>query len=123
MAWKLSNCRARITRLMQTVPASAISVRRFDQGYLQRRVNELNQRGRRLGLDEAPIANIPNNRAVLVDGVHVYVQLIDYHALLLDHGRETEASHRRLLQALHLHYAATDRVVEQFEVQRSYAGF
>ena len=72
MAWKLSNCRARITRLMQTVPASAISVRRFDQGYLQRRVNELNQRGRRLGLDEAPIANIPNNRAVLVDGVHVY---------------------------------------------------
>ncbi len=118
MAWKLSDSRARIMRLMQTVPASTIDVRRFDQGYLQRRVNELNQRGRRLGLDEAPIANIPNNRAVLVDGVHVYVQLIDYHALLLDHGRETEASHRRLLQALHLHYAATDRVVEQFEVQR-----
>ena len=118
MPWDIHRSRARIARLKSTVPASAIDVRRFDQGYLQRRIEELRQRGRRIGLGEAPIANVPNNRAVIVDGVHVYVQLIDYHALLLDEGRETEASHRRLLQALHLHYSATDQVVEQFEIQR-----
>lgn len=118
MAWDLGRSRGRIARLMQTVPTSAIDVRRFDQGYLRQRVADLQQRGRRLGLDEGPIAQIPSNRAVLVDGVHVYVQLIDYHDLLLDEGRETEASHRRVLQALHLHYSATDRVAEQFEAQR-----
>lgn len=118
MPWDIRRSRARIARLVSTVPASAIDVRRFDQSYLQRRVDDLRQRGRRIGLGEAPIAHIPNNRAVIVDGVHVYVQLIDYQALLLEGARETEASHKRLLQALHLHYSATDRVVEQFEVQR-----
>jgi class 3 adenylate cyclase len=118
MAWDQQRSRARITRLMTTVPSSTIDVRRFDQSYYQQRVNDLQARGRRLGLNEGPIANIPNNKAILVDGVHVYVELIDYHDLMQIQGRESEASHRRLLQALHLHYSATDRVVEQFEIQR-----
>ncbi|ACB81837.1 putative adenylate/guanylate cyclase [Methylorubrum populi BJ001] len=118
MAWDPIRSRNRIARFMTTVPQSAIDVRTFDQTYLLQRVRDAQARGKRLGFDESPIFAVPRNRAVLVDGVHVYVQLLDYHDRLQDQGRETEASHKRVLQFLHLHYSATDRVVEEFEAQR-----
>ena len=118
MAWDLTRSRSRIARFMTTVPQSAIDVRTFDQAYLAQRVRDVQARGKRLGFDEATIFAVPRNRAVLVDGVHVYAQLLDYHDQMQDQGRETEASHKRVLQFLHLHYSASDRIVEQFEAQR-----
>ena len=118
MAWDNSRSRARIANLMGTVPKAAVLVETFDQGYLDRRRIDLGRRGRRLGQDEAPIFSVPDRRAVLVDGVHVYVNLIDYHDAMLEEGRETEAAHRRVMQFLHLHYSAADRIVADYEAQR-----
>lgn len=103
---------------MMTVPQVSIDVRTFDQAYLTQRISEARARGKRLGLDEAPIFAVPRNRAILVDGVHVYAQLLDYHDQIQEQGRETEASHKRILQFLHLYYSTTDRVIEEFEAQR-----
>ena len=103
---------------MSTVPQSAVDVRTFDQAYLSQRTRDTQARGKRLGLDEAPIFALPRDRAIVVDGVHVYAQLLDYHDQIQEQGHETEASHKRVLQFLHLHYSATDRVVEEFEAQR-----
>lgn len=118
MAWDLTRSRDRIIRLMQSVPTAAVDVRRFDRAYFEDRLRSIQARGRRPWLDEAAIVSIPTRQAVLVDGVHVYVQLIDYHDRLQDGGCETEASHKRVLQFLHLHYSATDRIVEEFTAQR-----
>ncbi|KQT50584.1 guanylate cyclase [Methylobacterium sp. Leaf456] len=118
MAWDITRSRARITALMGTVPKAAVTVETFDQGYLDRRRLDLQLRGRRLGQDEAPIFSVPDRRAVLVDGVHIYVTLVDYHDAMLEQGRETEAGHRRLMQFLHLHYSAADRIVADYEAQR-----
>jgi len=118
MAWDYNRSRNRIAHFMTTVPQVSIDVRTFDQTYLTQRISEARARGKRLGLDEAPIFAVPRSRAILVDGVHVYAQLLDYHDQIQEQGRETEASHKRVLQFLHLHYSATDRVVEEFEAQR-----
>jgi hypothetical protein len=118
MAWDYNRSRNRIAHFMTTVPQASIDVRTFDQTYLTQRISEARARGKRLGLDEAPIFAVPRNRAILVDGVHVYAQLLDYHDQIQEQGRETEASHKRVLQFLHLHYSASDRVVEEFEAQR-----
>ncbi|KMO36534.1 guanylate cyclase [Methylobacterium variabile] len=118
MAWDLNRSRTRIARFMSTVPQSAVDVRTFDQAYLSQRTRDTQARGKRLGLDEAPIFALPRDRAIVVDGVHVYAQLLDYHDQIQEQGHETEASHKRVLQFLHLHYSATDRVVEEFEAQR-----
>jgi hypothetical protein len=48
----------------------------------------------------------------------VYVQLLDFGSAMLEQQRETEASHRRALTMLHLHYAACDSVAEEFDAQR-----
>lgn len=79
MAWDPIRSRNRIAHFMTTVPQASIDVRTFDLAYLTQRINEARTRGKRLGLDEAPIFAVPRNRAVLVDGVHVYAQLLDYH--------------------------------------------
>jgi len=118
MAWDVNRSRSRILQLTQSVPTGAVSVRTFDQGFLQHRQVVAQGLGKRLFLDEAPILNIPVNQAILVDGVHVYVQLLGYHDVLQDQGRETETSHARVLQFLHLHYSAADRIVAAFEGQR-----
>lgn len=118
MAWDVSRSRARIAKLMGTVPKAAVIVESFDQGYLDRRRVDLRARGKHLGQDEAPIFSVPDSKAVLVDGVHVYVNLIDYHDAMLEEGRETEAASRRLMQFLHLHYSAADRIVADYEAQR-----
>lgn len=118
MAWDHARSRARIANLMGNVPRAAVLVENFDQGYLDRRRIDMQLRGRQLGRDEAPIFSVPDRRAVLVDGVHVYVNLIDYHDAMLEEGRETEAAHRRVMQFLHLHYSAADRIVAEYEAQR-----
>jgi class 3 adenylate cyclase len=64
------------------------------------------------------LISIPRNKAVVVDGVHVYARLSNYDDYRLESGSETEASHKRALASLHLLYAAMDRVVQDFGAQR-----
>jgi class 3 adenylate cyclase len=73
---------------------------------------------RAAGDRSSPLVNVPPDRAVLVDGVHVYVDLLDYSSVLTDITRETEARHRRALEFLHTHYAASDGVIFEYDAQR-----
>lgn len=118
MTWNHARSRERIEKLKGTVPASLIDVQMFDEGFLRAKRIRMADKGLRSGVGGDPIFSVSSNEAVVTDAVHVYVQLIDYHEVVQGVGRETEAGHRRLLQFMHLHYTATDSVVEQFEAQR-----
>ncbi|MGO8049223.1 adenylate/guanylate cyclase domain-containing protein [Rhizobium leguminosarum] len=70
------------------------------------------------GKSEPLIFDVPPDAAILVEGVHVYIQMLDFGDAMIERERETEASHRRVLSMLHLNYAACDQVAEEFEAQR-----
>lgn len=116
MAWNRSRAEKRIEEFLDSVPHSAVSVDTFENRY-QREVLSRATKGESIG-NYSPIVNIPPSQAVLVDGVHVYVQLIDYHPVLTDAQREREERYMRALKFLHTHYSATDQVVVEYQVQR-----
>jgi class 3 adenylate cyclase len=118
MSWSHERSRERITKLMGTVPAYRIDVKTFDGGFLRDAHARMEMAGMRPGSAGAPIFSVSPNEAVVTDAVHVYVQLIDYGDAVQGGDRETEAGHRRLLQFLHLHYSASDSVVDEFGAQR-----
>ncbi|WP_020179952.1 adenylate/guanylate cyclase domain-containing protein [Methylopila sp. M107] len=118
MAWSQERSQGRIDRFLQTVPKNQVSVRILDEGFITERRSVINERARSGGPREQFISNLSRNAAVLVDGAHVYAQLLDFGAAMMEQDRETEASHRRVLGMLHLHYAACDSVADEFEAQR-----
>ncbi|MBB3394498.1 hypothetical protein [Rhizobium sp. BK060] len=65
------------------------------------------------GKSEPLIFDVPQDTAILVEGVHVYIQMLDFGNAMIERERETEASHRRVLSMLHLNYAACDQVAEE----------
>jgi len=118
--WDRQRSSDRIRSLMDTAPRGSMSVREFDDEMLERRRRQINL-NRALGYQDASqerIFEVQPGEAIIVDGVHVYVQLIDYAQQMLDISNETEPGHLRLLQALHVHYTACDSVAEEFEAQR-----
>lgn len=118
MSWSQERSQARIKKFLQTVPESQVSVKSLNEEFIVSRRSIINDRVR-LGMQrEQIISDLSRNAAVLVDGAHVYVQLLDFGAAMLDQQRETEAGHRRVLSMLHLHYAACDSIAEEFEAQR-----
>ncbi len=118
MSWSQVRSQERIDRFLQTVPANQVTVRNFDNEFVLNRRAVINERVRAGSQREQIISDLSRNAAILVDGVHVYVQLLDFGAAMLDQLRETEAGHRRVLGMLHLHYAACDSIAEEFEAQR-----
>jgi len=118
MAWSEARSQQRINRFLQTVPQGSVTVRTLDDRFVNdRRVEMAARSGSGPGREQI-IADISRNAAILVDGVHVYVHLLDFADAMLEQQRETEASHERVLGMLHLHYAACDSVAEEFEAQR-----
>lgn len=116
MAWSRQDSLARIRRFQESVPQGRINVKAFGATEIATRrlqVKALRDAGR----DEPVIFTVKPSEAVIVDGVHVYVQLIDFHQMMMN-GAETEESHVRALKMLHLHYSGCDRVIEEFEAQR-----
>lgn len=116
MAWNRTRAEKRIEEFLGTVPQSAVSVETFERRF-EREVVMRAAKGQPVG-NYNPIVHIPPSQAVLVDGVHVYVQLIDYHSVLTDAHREREERYMRALKFLHTHYSATDQVVVEYQVQR-----
>lgn len=117
MAWSLARSRQRIADFSRSVPAVGIAVREFDDAYLNRRraiIETAMAEGRR----EQLIFNVGRSEAITVDGVHIYVQLMDFADAMIEQSRETETSHVRALAMLHLHYSGCDRMAEQFDIQR-----
>lgn len=116
MSWTESHSRARIARLLSTVPETGIRVEEFATSYRQRVQYEAKLKG--TFASTATITALPYNAVVVTDGVHVYANLLDFDTYLEDVGRETEAGCGRLLEFLHLHYSGIDRLVEAFAAQR-----
>lgn len=118
MAWTEARSRERIENLLRSVPNTQVNVSVFDNAFLSKRREEIQNRRAAGGRSEELIFNVGPRSAVVVDGAHVYVQLLDFADAMLDQQRETPESHRRVLTMLHLHYAACDSIAERFEAQR-----
>jgi class 3 adenylate cyclase len=118
MSWSRKKSEERIRKFMQGVPETSVAVRNFSQIESQRRRDLANLRASGMAADEDLIFHVKPSEAVLVNGAHVYVQLIDFDDAMMEQGRETEASHKRALTMLHLHYGICDRVAAEFEAQR-----
>lgn len=116
MAWDEGRARTRIRRFMESVPENEIVVEDFRSFLNETRMTKGVQAS--IGVTEASLVDIPRNRAVTTNGVHVYANLIDFNSVLVDAGRETEASHRRALEFLHAHYSACDTLIDEFDMQR-----
>ena len=118
MSWTRTKSAARIQQFAQTVPVTGITVSQFDAAMLARRRQIVTATKASTGRTEDLVFQVKPTEAVLVDGVHVYVQLLDYHDKMLDRERETEAAHARVLGMLHLHYGACDSIAQRYEAQR-----
>ena len=117
MVWVEDRARKRIRDFMRTVPQGDIVVEDFAQYLAESRVIKASTGVQ----DSAPddlLVRIPRNRAVMTNGAHVYANLMDFNEVLVDAGRETEASHRRAFEFLHAHYSACDELIVEFELQR-----
>ncbi len=118
MSWTRQKSSARIQRFMQSVPSGAVSVKTFDAAALAVRQRSVTATKAATGRTEDLIFQVKPSEAILVDGVHIYAQLLDYQDKMLERERETEAAHGRVLGMLHLHYGACDALAERFEAQR-----
>lgn len=114
MAWSKPRAEERITKFLESVPRTGVSVETFEKRY--ERIQVATKATRSPGY--SPLVSVPPSQAVLVHGVHVYVQLTDYHRLVGDVARDRDERHKRLLKFLHMHYSATDQVVIEYEAQR-----
>lgn len=115
MAWDRDRALARIQRFKESVPQGNIVVEDFSRYLNERRVMKASG----IVTDEKmAILRVPRNRAITTHGAHIYGNLIDFNSVLEDAGRETEASHARALEFLHVHYSACDALIDEFEIQR-----
>lgn len=117
MAWDADRARARIVKFIESVPQGDIVVEDFRQYLAETRLIKASA-GAQDSIDVEPLLNIPRNRAITTHGAHVYANLMDFNDVLLDAGRETEASHRRAFEFLHAHYSGCDQLIAEFELQR-----
>jgi class 3 adenylate cyclase len=100
MPWNEANSRKRITAHLQTVPA-------FDE-HISLATH------RKLLVEARLLDSKPNSRAFVVEGAHLYGQLLDFEKIVADaDNRETEASHRNVLRFLHMHYQIWDSIVDE----------
>jgi class 3 adenylate cyclase len=98
MSWKADRAEARIREHMKTVPAVASNVT----------LDSALAKSQRSGLME----RLPVRQASVVEGVHLYGNLLDFDSLVAENGNETEASHRRVLSFLNMHYRVWDSIVD-----------
>jgi class 3 adenylate cyclase len=117
MSWSHTAAAERIARHRQTAPEADITVSDFTDYMRSRRSVRDAVRASGAAPSE-PLWFVPRNRAVTTHGVHIYANLLDYNAALTEAGRETEASHERALQLLHLHYSACEQLLAAFGIER-----
>lgn len=115
MAWNEDRARTRINKFRESVPEGDIKVEDFRTFLTEVRA----QKGVLADTSiRAALIDIPRNRAITTHAVHVYADLVDFNDVLVEAGRETEASHRRALEFLHAHYRGCDELADEFEMQR-----
>jgi hypothetical protein len=99
MGWNKQTAEERIEAHRKTVPS-------IEPGVSLRKHYEILAEARRSALE------FPRAAAILVDGVHIYGQLLDFDSIVADGGRETDQSHARVLRFLNIHYQIWDAVVD-----------
>lgn len=115
MAWNEDRARARIREFIDNVPEGDIRVEDFQTFLTEARMQKSAFADTSV---RAALVDIPRNRAITTDAVHVYANLVDFNDVLIEAGRETETSHRRALEFLHAHYRGCDELIDEFEMQR-----
>ena len=116
MTWSEQKARKRIKKSLASAPK--VNLRRYADEYLPE------YRKRRQLLAEAgatstpPLFQLGQDQAVLVQTVQIYVAITNYDEFRLSEGVETEDSHQRALEALHLYYSVNDRVADHTAISR-----
>lgn len=108
MSWNEARSTKRIQDHLSTVPIfdATISLASHSRDKRQMR-------------DSGLLAGLTNRRAFVVDGAHLYGQLLDFDQLVAEqNGEETEHSHRKLLQFIDLHYQLWDEIVDSDSADR-----
>ena len=105
MAWDSARAEARIRRHLTTAPEVAQGV-------------ALAKSFRLVELAASASEKFPRSRAILVEGVHLYGQLLDFETLVAENKRETEQSHTRVLRFLDVHYRVWDSILEEDDAIR-----
>jgi class 3 adenylate cyclase len=100
MSWNPDRAKSRIREHLKTVPVVDGNIA-LDSAKAHAAV-------RKSGL----IGRLPIRQAFLVEGVHLYGQLLDFDDLVAESGIETEASHSRLLRFLSMQYRVWDAIVD-----------
>lgn len=99
MTWNEERAKSRIREHLKTVPEVDRHVA-LDSAATE----EMRKRGL--------MSRMPLNQAFVVEGAHLYGQLLDFEDLVADKGQETESSHRRFLSFLNMHYRVWDSIVD-----------
>lgn len=64
------------------------------------------------------LESIPTNKAYRLDGVHLYVDIVNFEEMLWSTDAEGETSHKRALRFLNLHYRAVHRILADADAIR-----
>lgn len=67
---------------------------------------------------DTSLTSIPTNKAYRVDGVHIYVEIVNFDDMLWSTDTEGETCHKRALRFLNLHYRAVHRILADANVIR-----
>jgi len=106
MSWNAARSRKRIEEHLKTVP-------HFDDHIT------LAKHARAMAEDRGLMSTLPERRAFVVEGAHVYGQLLDFDSLVADQdNRETVESHRKVLRFLDMHYRLWDSIVDNDDADR-----
>jgi class 3 adenylate cyclase len=102
MPWNHDRAKSRILEHLKTVPEVDRHVA-LDSAILEKR-----------GL----LSRMPLKEAFVVEGAHLYGQLLDFDDLVTERGQENEAAHRRLLRFMHMHIRVWDSLIDGDEGDR-----
>ena len=107
MTWNMARSETRIRKHLMSVPSVADGVT------LAKHTAMLQDARLRGDLDE-----LSARTTFLVEGAHLYGQLLDFDDLVVERDRETEASHARVLKFLHTYYRVWDAIVDDEDGHR-----
>lgn len=94
-SWSSDRARQRIEAKIAALPLFDIEIKKY--------------------VRDADLGNIANNVAFRVDGVHLYVDILNLGEMLNVTAVEGERCHRHTLRFLNLHYRAVGRILDQVD--------
>ncbi len=119
MAWDRQKSRERIAKFRSDIEQKEIKSAVLNENYAGVRARNLGLTYDGRGPVPLPILNnIPIDQPILVDGVHIYANLINFPELEGARLAAGSDAHKALMAFLHVHYQACDFAVAQAEARR-----